>query len=196
MDDGLLLALLLPPARVLWVLTPAFIANSSATLPRGRGPPMDLGRVWKRDGRRILGTSKSWSGFVFGTLFGLPFGLLMAYLILIAPPFLRLVPQFGATVLGAVPVVLLLTGGAMTGDALGSFVKRRLGRPSGARTLVLDQMPFVLVPVLIGLALFPGTFDPAFLSLEGVIWLVLFTLGFHASFNWIGYKLGLKRDPW
>jgi CDP-2,3-bis-(O-geranylgeranyl)-sn-glycerol synthase len=190
------LEVLLPPALVLWVLTPAFIANASATLPGGRGPPMDFGHGWSRDGRRILGTSKTWSGFVFGTLFGLPFGLVMAYLILIAPPSLALVPQFGPTVLASVPVILLLTGGAMSGDALGSFIKRRLGRESGARTLLLDQMPFVLVPVLVGLLLFPATFDPAFLSLEGVIWLLIFTLGFHAGFNWIGYKLGAKRVPW
>ncbi|MCI4329171.1 MAG: CDP-archaeol synthase, partial [Thermoplasmata archaeon] len=69
---------------VLWVLLPAMIANATATLPKGRGPPMDFGRVWKRDGRRVLGTSKTWSGFWFGTLFAVPFGLLEAYLILIA----------------------------------------------------------------------------------------------------------------
>lgn len=177
------------------MLTPAFIANATATFPRGRGPPMDLGRSW-RDGRRILGPSKTWSGFLFGTLFALPFGLLMAWLILIAPPSLDLVPAFGATVLGSVPTVLLLSGGAMTGDALGSFVKRRLGRESGARTLLLDQLPFVLLPVLVGLVVFPATFVPAFFSLEGILWLFVFTLGFHAAFNWIGYRIGAKKVPW
>ncbi|MCI4368102.1 MAG: CDP-archaeol synthase [Thermoplasmata archaeon] len=183
-------------ASVLWVLTPTFIANSSATLPRGRGPPMDFGRVWKGDGRRILGPSKSWSGFLFGTFFALPFGLFMAYLINIAPPSLDLVPHFGSSVLAAVPVVLLLTGGAMTGDALGSFIKRRLDRPSGSRTILLDQMPFVLVPVGLGVLLFPSTFDATFLNVEGVLWLLLFTLGFHQAFNWVGYLVGLKKVPW
>ena len=187
---------LLPPAKVLWVLTPTFIANATATLPGGRGPPMDFGRNWPWDGRRILGTSKTWSGFLFGTLFAMPFGLFMAWLYLIAPPSLQVVPTFGPSVLGAVPVVLLLGGGALVGDALGSFVKRRLDRASGARTLLLDQLPFVLVPVLLGLLFFPATFVPAFWNWEGVIWLAIFTLGFHAAFNWIGYMLGLKKVPW
>jgi len=186
---------LLAPAKVLWLLTPAYIASAAATLPRGRGPPMDFGRV-ARDGRRVLGDSKTWSGFLFGTLFALPFGLLEAYLILIAPPDLQLVPTFGPTLVAAVPVVLLLCAGAMTGDALGSFLKRRLGRPSGSRTLLLDQLPFALLPVGLGLWLYPLTFDPAFLSWEGILWLVVFTLGFHASFNWIGYWVGAKKVPW
>ena len=186
---------ILAPAKVLWVLTTAYNANATATFPRGRGPPMDFGRLG-RDGRRLLGPSKTWSGFLFGTFFAMPFGLLQAWLILIAPPDLALVPTFGPSVLAAVPVVLLLGGGAMVGDALGSFVKRRLGRPSGSRTVLLDQLPFVALPVAVGLVVFPATFDPAFLSVEGILWLLLFTLGFHVAFNWIGYRIGAKKVPW
>ena len=181
---------------VLWVLLPAFVANAIATIPGGRGPPMDFGRTWARDGRRILGTSKTWSGFLFGGFVAMPVGLLEAWLILLAPPNLALVPRLAATVAAAVPVVALLTFGAMSGDALGSFVKRRLGRPSGARTLLLDQLPFVLVPIALGFALYPSLFVPVFVSWEGVLWLLVYTLGLHAFFNWIGYKAGLKKVPW
>lgn len=184
-------------ADVLWVLLPALVANATATLPRGRGPKMDLGRSWSRDGRRILGDSKTWSGFWFGALvISVPVGLLEAWLILIAPPDLAIVPQFGPSVLGSIPVVLLLTVGAMSGDAVGSFVKRRLGRPSGARTLLLDQLPFVLLPIGVGLVGFPSVFVPTFVSVEGVLWLLVYTLGLHALFNYIGYWAGLKKVPW
>jgi CDP-2,3-bis-(O-geranylgeranyl)-sn-glycerol synthase len=183
-------------ADVLWVLLPAMIANATATIPRGSGPPMDFGRVWSRDGRRLLGSSKTWSGFWFGTFFAIPFGLLEAYLILIAPPDLAIVPEYGATVLAAFPVVFLLTAGAMTGDALGSFVKRRLGRESGARTLLLDQLPFVLVPIAVGVVVFPSVFVTTFGSIEAVVWLLVYTLGLHALFNYIGYWAGLKKVPW
>jgi CDP-2,3-bis-(O-geranylgeranyl)-sn-glycerol synthase len=181
---------------VLWVLLPTYVANAIATLPRGRGPPMDFGRIWRRDGRRVLGPSKSWSGFLTGALGAMPVGLLEAWLILIAPPNLAIVPRFGPTVAAAVPVVALLTFGAMGGDALGSFVKRRLDRPSGARTYLLDQLPFVLVPILVGLLLFPWLFVPAFVSWQAVIWVAVFTLGLHAAFNWVGYWAGLKKVPW
>jgi CDP-2,3-bis-(O-geranylgeranyl)-sn-glycerol synthase len=186
---------LLVPVRVLWVLIPAYIANAAATFPRGYGPAMDLGRTF-RDGRRWLGPSKTWSGFLIGVLFPLPFGLLMAWLILIAPPSLAIVPRFAPTVLGALPVLLLLTVGAMAGDALGSFIKRRLGRQSGSRTIVLDQLPFVLVPILLGILVFPGIFVPTFVSLEALLWVLVFTFGLHSGFNWVGYWTGAKKVPW
>ncbi len=181
---------------VLWVLLPAYVANAIATVPRGRGPPMDFGRTWSGDGRRILGPSKTWSGFLFGGFVAMPVGLLEAWLILLAPPNLALVPRLAPSVLAAVPVVALLTFGAMAGDAFGSFVKRRLGRDSGSRTFLLDQLPFVAVPVLLGFALDPSLFVPVFVSLEGLFWLLVYTLGLHAFFNWVGYKAGLKKVPW
>jgi CDP-2,3-bis-(O-geranylgeranyl)-sn-glycerol synthase len=181
---------------VLWVLLPAYIANALATLPRGRGPPMDLGRTWPGDGERILGPSKTWAGFLVAGFAAMPFGLLEAWLVLIAPPDWRLVPVLAPTVLAAVPVAALLTFGAMTGDALGSFVKRRLGRVSGTRTWLLDQLPFVLVPVGLGCLLFPSLFLPVFAGWEGVLWLLVYTLGLHAAFNWVGYWTGLKKVPW
>jgi CDP-2,3-bis-(O-geranylgeranyl)-sn-glycerol synthase len=187
--------ILLSAIQVLWVLLPAYIANALATLPRGRGPAMDLGRSW-RDGRRVLGPSKSWSGFLCGSLAAIPFGLLEAWLILLAPPNLKLVPEFAPTVLAAIPVVALLTFGAMTGDAIGSFAKRRLGRESGARTLLLDQLPFVFVPIGIGLVVDPGLFVGTFASLPALLWVLVYTLGLHAAFNWVGYVAGLKKVPW
>ncbi|MGI0071240.1 MAG: CDP-archaeol synthase [Thermoplasmata archaeon] len=181
---------------VLWLLLPAYVANSIATLPKGRGPPMDFGRPWPGDGRHVLGPSKTWSGFLFGGFVAIPVGLLEAWLILLAPPNLQLVPRLAGTVVAAIPVVAVLTFGAMTGDALGSFVKRRLGRESGARTLFLDQLPFVLVPIALGLLFYPALFVGVFDSGEAVLWLLVYTLGLHAAFNWVGYKAGVKKVPW
>ena len=181
---------------VLWVLTPAYIASALATLPRGRGPPMDFGRIWRADGRRVLGPSKSWSGFLCGGFAAMPFGLIEAWAILAAPPVWKLVPTLAPTLLAAVPFVALLTFGAMTGDALGSFLKRRLGKESGSRAILLDQLPFVLVPIGLGLLVYPSVFVPVFISAWGVLWLLVFTLGLHTLFNWIGYRAGLKKVPW
>jgi len=181
---------------VLWLLTPAYIASALATLPRGRGPPMDFGRSWRRDGRRVLGPSKTWSGFFTGGFAAMPFGLIEAGLILAAPPNWKLVPVMAPTLLAAVPFVAMLTFGAMTGDALGSFVKRRLDRESGSRAILLDQLPFVLVPIGLGFALYPSVFVPVFVNGWGLLWLLVFTLGLHTLFNWIGYRAGLKKVPW
>jgi CDP-2,3-bis-(O-geranylgeranyl)-sn-glycerol synthase len=181
---------------VLWVLLPAYIASAFATLPRGRGPPMDFGRTWSRDGSRILGPSKTWSGFLAGGFGAMPFCLLEAWLILLAPPNLAVVPVLAPSVAAAVPLAAILGFGAVGGDALGSFLKRRLGRESGARTLLVDQLPFVLVPIALGLVFYPSLFVSVFGSWEGVFWLLVITLGLHVTFNWIGYKAGVKRVPW
>ena len=181
---------------VLWLMLPAYIANSFATLPRGRGPPMDFGRTWPGDGRRVLGPSKTWSGFLFAGFAAMPFCLLEAWLILLAPPNLALVPVLAPSVAAAIPLAALLTFGAMTGDAIGSFLKRRLGRPSGSRTFFLVQLPFVLVPIALGCAVYPSLFLGVFGHWEAVLWLAVLTLGLHAAFNWIGFKAGLKKVPW
>jgi CDP-2,3-bis-(O-geranylgeranyl)-sn-glycerol synthase len=157
---------------------------------------MDLGRNWPADGRRILGPSKTWSGFLFGATLALPFGLLEAWLILLAPPNLALVPRWAPSVEAALPVVALVTYGAMAGDALGSFVKRRLGQASGTRAVLLDQLPFVLVPIALGLLVDRGLFLGTFGSWEALLWLLVFTLGLHTAFNHLGFHAGLKKVPW
>lgn len=181
---------------VLWLLLPAYVANALATLPKGRGPPMDFGRVWKGDGRRILGPSKTWSGFLVAGFGAIPVGLIEAWAILHAPANLAIVPVLAPSTLAAVPLAAVLTFGAMTGDALGSFVKRRLDRPSGARTLLIDQLPFILVPIALGFAAYPALFVEVFGHWEAVLWLLVYTLGLHTAFNWVGYQLGLKKVPW
>jgi CDP-2,3-bis-(O-geranylgeranyl)-sn-glycerol synthase len=189
-------AIWLAAAGVLWVLLPAYLANAAATFPRGRGPPMDLGRSLASDGRRILGNSKTWSGFVVGSLFPLWVGILENWLVSIAPPNLKVVPAYAPTLLGAVPVVLLLSVGALTGDAIGSFIKRRRGIEAGGRMFPLDQLLFVAVPVAAGVALYPSVFVPTFLTPFGALWTIVFTLGLHVAFNYLGYWWGLKKVPW
>lgn len=157
---------------------------------------MDFGRTWAKDGRRVLGPSKSWSGFLAGGLGAIPFCLLEAWIILLAPPNLAVVPVLAPTVLDALPLAVILTFGAMVGDALGSFAKRRLGRESGARTVLVDQLPFVLVPIALGFAFYPALFWNVFGHWEAVLWLVVYTLGLHVAFNWVGFKVGVKQVPW
>jgi CDP-2,3-bis-(O-geranylgeranyl)-sn-glycerol synthase len=188
-------------ASALWVLIPAFVANASATLSRGRGPRMDGGRTWPGDGRPLLGRSKTWLGFTLGSAIGIAVGLVQAWLILIAPPNLQLVPQFGPSLAAALLPLILLAPGALLGDALGSFVKRRRGAESSAPAPLLDQLPFLVVPMLL-LGLFaPGLFVAAFWpgvvpGLLTVAWVLLLTVFLHTSFNWVGFFIGAKRVPW
>ena len=188
-------------AASLWVLIPAFAANALATFSRRKGPRMDLGRTWPWDGRAILGRSKTWLGFLLGGALGGCVGLLQAWLILLAPPDLQVVPRFGPTLLASVAPVLTLTFGAMVGDAVGSFLKRRQGLSSSAPAPLLDQWPLLLVPIALLAVLFPGLFYSAFWpalapGLLTLGWVLVVTLFLHTAFNWLGYLMRLKDVPW
>ena len=82
----------------------------------------------------------------------------------------------------------LLGFGALLGDAIGSFLKRRLGIGRGKPAPILDQLDFIIVALI--LVSFAVKLD----LLVIVIALVL-TLVIHLATNTFAYLLGLK-DVW
>jgi CDP-2,3-bis-(O-geranylgeranyl)-sn-glycerol synthase len=192
---------LLAMAGALWVVLPVYIANGTAPFSRGKGPRMDLGRTWAKDGLPLLGTSKTWLGFLIGGTLGLLVGLFEEYLLLLAPPSLQFVPFFAPNLAAAILPIAVLSYGAMAGDALGSFVKRRKGTQSGGRSPFLDQLPFILLPMILIEIFFPQLFLAAFWPevATGILlvgWVLILSLFLHASFNILGYFVGLKKVPW
>lgn len=88
--------------------------------------PVDGGALYA-DGRPVFGAAKTWRGVA-----------LSISATWICAPLIGLPASIGAAV-GA---------GAMAGDLLSSFTKRRMGRPVSSRALGLDQIPEALVPLL------------------------------------------------
>jgi CDP-2,3-bis-(O-geranylgeranyl)-sn-glycerol synthase len=89
--------------------------------------PLDFGLLlW--DGKRLLGSHKTWRGFVAGVAAS---GLVGS--------FVGLDPLVG-TGIGAA---------ALAGDALSSAIKRRLDRRPGTEIWGLDQIPEALLPLWI-----------------------------------------------
>jgi CDP-2,3-bis-(O-geranylgeranyl)-sn-glycerol synthase len=85
--------------------------------------------------------------------------------------------------------------GALTGDLLKSFAKRRIGKEPGESWAGFDQYDFVagaLLFLLIGNPawLFTWVTVPVFLAI-----LVLSPL-LHRAVNIIGYVTGMKKVPW
>lgn len=79
--------------------------------------------------------------------------------------------------------------GALLGDLIGAFVKRRLDIPPGSPLPVVDQIDFVLGGSILVSTLMPVTAG-AFLIL------VMLTLPAHLLANAIAYVLGLKSRLW
>ena len=175
----------------IWLGLSAWIANATPVLGGG-GKPIDGGRVF-RDGRRILGNGKTIRGFivgvVFGTLTGVGQFLAAPHLRPLLSMFVTITPEMDYVLSITIPVAFLLSVGALTGDVVGSFIKRRVNVKSGDPSPFLDQIGFIIMALIFAVPfLMP---EPIF-----VIVLILTTLGIHWLSNALGYLLGLKKNPW
>jgi hypothetical protein len=96
-------------------------------LSGGSGRPIDGSlKLW--DGRPLFGPHKTWRGLIAGIIFTGAAGISVSVGFLAGA-------AFGAF--------------ALAGDLFSSFIKRRLGRPSGAWIPFIDQVPEALFPMLV-----------------------------------------------
>jgi CDP-2,3-bis-(O-geranylgeranyl)-sn-glycerol synthase len=177
----------------IWLTLPAYVANPSAVL-FGGGTPMDFGRNMKNGGR-ILGDGKTWRGFFGGIFSGVIIGLI---LVGISIPFDD--EHFG---FGAFPdfiiIILLMACGALLGDVMGSFIKRRLGKTRGAKAPGLDQYDFLLGAWLLLIIFKTHWFLDHFIIwpyTAAFITVIILTPLLHRGVNILGYKIGKKDVPW
>lgn len=164
---------------LLLMLAPMYVANSSALVFGGK-TPLDRRRRWS-DGRRILGDGKTLRGTVLGTLWGV---LTTCVLIAFFPFWTQLFFPGNYLYYG-----ILVSMGAIGGDLLGSFIKRRLGFSRGESAIGLDQLDFVVGGLtLASLAYFP--------PLDVFAVAIVITPFVHFLANNLAYWLKLKTVPW
>ena len=166
-------------------MLPAYLPNPIAALCGG-GAPIDAGKLYK-DGRRYFGDGKTWRGLIVGILAGVLIGLVQIWAS--ATFSLGMLPQ--QTLLS----VTLLAIGALVGDLVKSFFKRRLGKERGSKWPVADQYDLVAGAFLLLLV-----FDPAWLfsqvTLAAFICILIITPILHRAVNIIGFLVKVKEVPW
>jgi len=165
-------------AYALYFIFPAYCANAIPVI-LGGGRPIDNGRTFL-DGKPIFGANKTFRGFFAGLLVGTLVGVLQSVL-----------SQSFSTPLFQYPLLLgcAISLGALLGDLLESFVKRRLNLPPGAPFPVADQLDFVVGALLFSLFLYPPSLTTALL-------IIVVTPPIHLLTNFIAYLLGVKKTPW
>jgi CDP-2,3-bis-(O-geranylgeranyl)-sn-glycerol synthase len=135
--------------QAFWIIIPVYVANASAVVVGG-GTPIDFGKTWN-DGRRILGDGKTWRGLFSGTFLGMTagFGLTVAasYLSTSEYAFLNLT-NFGGFPL-MIPILFSLCFGALLGDIIESFFKRRIGKDRGQDWIPFDQLDFLVGAIVL-----------------------------------------------
>jgi len=96
-------------------------------------------------------------------------------------------------------VAILIPLGALLGDLLGSFIKRRRGLGRGEKIVFLDIYD-LLLGVFILLIIFQfNWFYSTFIDgirIFALLFILILTPLLHRFTNIIGFKLGKKKEPW
>ena len=180
---------------VLWIMMPAYLANTIAVLTGGKYP-IDQGRIHS-DGNRILGDGKTWSGLVGGTLGGVFIGFLQVNLgegLIEALSGSQDVDFWGEN---SIIVFFLLSFGALFGDMTASFIKRRSQLKRGDKSPLLDMFDFIGMALLLSF-IFANEWLMSWI-LDGYVplfTLLIATPILHRGVNIIGFKIGVKNEPW
>ena len=157
-------------SSALLFIGPAYFANA-APLVLGGGASLDGGRSLA-DGRPIFGPHKTVRGVIAGIVVGTLIGLAES-----------LVDPRLAT------AGFMIALGAVLGDLLGAFVKRRLNVEPGKAFPVLDQLDFILGSVVLGYPFFQ-------VGLISILLVVVVTPPIHLATNYGAYRLGIKKTQW
>ena len=152
--------------ETIYIYLPAYIANATPVL-LGGGPPLDGGRTWVDD-QPLFGDHKTVRGTFSGIIVGIAVGILQTQ------------PLRG----------VLLSVGAIGGDIVISFIKRRIKLKPGAMFPIADQMGFIVFAVLLVSLVQPSP------TWERAVAILIATLPIHYLTNVIAWALKLKRNPW
>jgi CDP-2,3-bis-(O-geranylgeranyl)-sn-glycerol synthase len=150
---------------VIWTYLPAYFANATP-VTFGGGPPLDAGENWF-DGKPFLGSHKTLRGCIVGVLAGLLIGILQ----------------------GNILSGLTQGVGAILGDLISSFFKRRWDVAPGESYPLLDQLDFIIVAVILS-----QPFTKA--SLTEIIIILVITVPIHYLTNYVSWLLKMKENPW
>lgn len=168
-----------------WLMLPVWLANMSPAIAGSafkNFSPLDFGK--SIGSQRILGDGKTFEGL----LTGIVIGAIIATIELYFSKQLNM-PSYSLI------AIITMPAGALFGDLIASFLKRRLDIKRGSALPIIDQLDFV-----IGAWLLTIIFDYNWYVNHFTIPVIMFTLVitgiFHFIFNVIGYKIGVCNEPW
>lgn len=176
----------------LWFFLPAGAANMvpilAAKMPgiAGWTTPLDFGKTFR--GERIFGAHKTWRGLVSGIIAATIVLFLQQVLVTNVGWLADLTKQVNYADLPVLIMGPLFAIGALGGDAIKSFFKRRVGVAPGRSWFPFDQADYVL-----GAAIATAPFVT--LTLWQFLWLLFIWTTASLVASYIGFLLHLKERP-
>lgn len=164
----------------LFLMLPAYAANMAPVIFRSLPfleTPIDFGK--KSGGKPIFGAHKTYRGLFFGVASA----ILIAWIQFIIPG--PAILDYSSWLL----IGVLMGIGAIAGDALASFFKRRRGIRPGRPWIPFDQLDFV-----IGALVMVSFLNPPGWQITVVAILLSFIL--HITVNHVAFYLGIRKEKW
>lgn len=166
---------------------PAYFANMAPTFAKKVGilkslaKPIDFGK--KIGSQPLFGSHKTWRGIISGLIMG----ILIAYLqrIFWQFSFFQKISFFDYQTINVFLLGFLLSFGALFGDLISSFFKRRKGVESGKSWIPFDQISFV-----IGAFCFVELFFK--IEISAWVFILFFSFFLHIIGNRIGFWLKIS----
>lgn len=173
---------------ITYFLAPGGIANMAPVLGKKLFPslamPIDGGKLWK--GKPLFGKNKTWRGLLLGIIVGVFIFFLQQYLYQFS--------FFKSISLIDYPKTTILLGfllglGALVGDLVKSFFKRRIGISSGKPWIPFDQIDDAVGSIIFAAPIY---FVGWAMFIYGII--IYFIL--NIVVNWIAYFTGIRKEKW
>ena len=170
--------------KTLYLFLPSYGANmapvfaSALKLPFGQ--PIS---------QRFFGGHKTWRGFIAGFMMALIFLYIQKLLFIQDSILISKISILKYDDISIFLYAFILGTGAITGDLIKSFFKRRLHKKPGSLWFPFDQIDFI-----IGAIVFLYPFYK--IGINNVLILLTITPALHLLANTLGYIVGLKRVWW
>lgn len=165
--------------KIIWFFLPAYAANIAASL-------FKIKFLAKPISEKLFGSNKTYSGFFVGIILA----LLMASIQKILWQFSFFQEISYLNYAGNFLLIGFLLGfGALLGDLVKSFFKRRIGIAAGQKWIPFDQIDYTLG----ALVLVSFLWQPPLIF---IISAVILNLLLHILFNHLGFWLGIRKNKW
>jgi CDP-2,3-bis-(O-geranylgeranyl)-sn-glycerol synthase len=176
----------------IYLVVPAYFANMAPVIAnklkilKHTDTPIDS-NIALKDGKPIFGRNKTYRGFIVGIIMG----IIAAYIQL----FLYNIEFFKSISIidysNPILIGFLMGFGAIFGDLIKSFFKRRLKIGSGEKFIPFDQIDFIF-----GAYILIVPFYYREISLYLFLSSVIASFFLHIVVNHISFYLGIRKEKW
>ena len=175
----------------MYFIVPAYFANMAPVIAKKAkilektNRPIDKNKQFK--GKPLFGKNKTYRGFIVAIVAG----IILAYvqMFLYNVPFFRWVSILDYS--NPLLIGFLLGAGAITGDLIKSFFKRRINMKSGQKFIPFDQTDFVF-----GAYLFAYPFYHSIITLPLILTSIITSFALHIIANHISFYLNIRNEKW